>query len=174
MRITSRLNKRKMKKEKNKNVSLYFFNAKIYIKFCSNHSWLLPRIESHKNSKRRGLLSNVPVSEGTSTLGKRRGEKSIELAQRLRKQQHFADREFAFGTIPGIEHARVRATLTTCPESDHHVVAKSKRSAILTKVSQSLLFEAETSKKERESIKILLDWWNTISSFLGRNVKSVV
>lgn len=108
----------------------------------------LARGESRKSSGRCGLLSNVAVSEGTSTLGKRRAEKRVELAQRLRKQQHLADRQFSFGTVPRIERARVRAALATCPESDHHVVAKSKRSAIFIKISQSLLLEGETLKRE--------------------------
>lgn len=53
-------------------------------------------------------------------MGRRAGEEG---------ERHLANREFAFGAVPGVERARVYTAITTCPESDHHVAAESTRSA---------------------------------------------
>lgn len=66
-------------------------------------------------------LMQTSVQGGASALGRRGG----------REGEHLANREFAFGALPGVKRARVHTAIATCPESDHHAAAKSTRSAFI-------------------------------------------
>jgi len=65
------------------------------------------------------------VQGGASAVGRRGREEG---------ERHFANREFAFSTLPGVERARVHAAIATCSESDYYVAAESARSASIIRV----------------------------------------
>ena len=69
-------------------------------------------------------LTRDSVQGGASALGRRREE----------GEWHLANREFAFGTLSGVEYPRVYAAIATCPESDHHIAAESARSAPIIRI----------------------------------------